>query len=119
MSSSPAPQPLFSGTVRIAVLTVAGLVVASFAGPAIAVTGWAAVKKVKGLASECGWSRIASMYWDNERFTDRYDEYRTQTEIVDRDEAMGLILVKFHGEQFWIKEVGEDRTRRGGGGMDD
>ena len=110
MSSQPSSATRSSWPIRIAVILVVGLGLASFAGPAIAVTAWATSKKIKGLASECGWDRIATIYKDNQRFTDRYDDYLKKTEIIDRDDEWGLILVKFGDNQFWIKEEGHDRT---------
>lgn len=110
MPSTSSPKSRSSWPFRIAIAIVAGLAVLNFAGPAIAVTGWAASKKISGLASECGWDRIATIYSDNQRFIERYDDYRTRTDIIERDEEWGLVLVKFGANQFWIKEEGHDRS---------
>ncbi len=98
---------------RIGVITILGLALVYSGGiPVLVVTGWAAGKKIGGAAPECAWGRIASIYWDNERFISRYEEYDQEAKVVDRDEEWEIVQVEFRGNRFWVKEEGHDRDGR-------
>ena len=111
-SNQPAPKRS-AWPWRIGVIALLGLgLVVSGAIPILVVTGWAASKKIGGAAESCAWDRIASIYWDNERFIDRYEAFDQEAKIVDRDPEWEIVQVEFRGNRFWVKEEGHDRDGR-------
>ena len=66
--------------------------------------GWAATARLRGRATICPWSRVATYYHDQLAFDKHLNAHRESTRVVESDEKLGIQLVSTAAGSFWMRQ---------------